>query len=124
MGGAVGVDSLFAGFSGCEAVDVGSEFDDFAEEVGGFLFPVCHCFLRIGVAGCKLFRISTGGRGSREMTYSEKHGTSQLVVLLKLFFDTGDVSDQSLKLIRFHQVTSSHALRWWTPIRDCDSVSR
>jgi hypothetical protein len=50
-----GVESLFAGFGGNETVDVSPEFDDLAEQVRGFLLPVCHRLLSIGIAGCELF---------------------------------------------------------------------
>ena len=38
-----------------EAVDIGSEFDDFVEEIGGFTLPVGHCFRAVGVAGGELW---------------------------------------------------------------------
>lgn len=37
-----------------QIVNVGPEFDDFAEQVGGFLFPICHRLVGVGVSGCEL----------------------------------------------------------------------
>lgn len=51
---AAGIELLLLQLRRIEAVDVGPELDDFAEEIGGFAFPVAHCTGRVGVAGGEL----------------------------------------------------------------------
>ena len=56
-------------------------------------------------------------------TYSKKHRTTQLVVLLKFFFDACDVVGQGLHLVLLQEIAGSHALCWGRPVGDVDLVA-
>jgi hypothetical protein len=55
---ALRIDFVFVGLRGVERVDVGPEFDDLAEEIRRFAFPIRHGFLSVGVSWGKLERVS------------------------------------------------------------------
>jgi hypothetical protein len=55
---ALRIDLVFVCLRCVERVDVGPEFDNFAEEIGRFAFPIGHRFLSVGVPWGKLERVS------------------------------------------------------------------
>jgi hypothetical protein len=57
------INAPFAGFCRLQAIDIRPELHDFAEQVRGFLLPVRHCFLSIGVAWSKLRYVSVEFNG-------------------------------------------------------------